>query len=396
MHLGQAYDSEEIARVFRESKSIFVKISSSLALGESGWEPSKALAQLARQIAALKGLTAGRHVSIVSSGAVALGTRAVDSPECRSEDQVVRYKKAASAVGQLLLMDAYRKAFEPLGCRIAQLLLTRIQISRHELFQLTDTLQGIRSLPDIVPVFNENDPILFEDIHEKENDRFAALLAGHLDADVLVLLSNVKGLYAGSPSDLETPLIDSVCSAGDNLEGLVREYLAAGGVGKGGIGAKISAIKIALSRNLLTVVADGRDPAVLADLAEGRVRGTLFVPASFSGHRRHRLEGKRIKGAIRVDAGATVALTMRHASLLFRGVVAIEGQFVRGDVVEVLDHETGNLIAVGRTHYDSAHLYKMLRQRLIDLRSDVHNPHLHQGIEVINRDYMILKTRGAG
>jgi len=392
MHLGQSYNSEEIVRVLKESKSFFVKISSSLVLPERNGEPPAALKQLAHQIVDLRRQQPDRFISLIASGAVALGSRAVEEPECGSEDLIMRYKKTTAAVGQLLLMDVYRKAFETLGCRIAQLLLTRIQISRHELFQLTDTLQGIREFPDIIPVFNENDPILFEDIHEKENDRFAALLAGHLDADVLVLLSNVQGLYAGPPGDPATPLIESVCCTGDSLEGLVKEYLVAGGVGKGGIEAKIGAIRLALSRNLLTVVGDGSDPNILTDIARGHVRGTLFVPASFATQRPTKWESKRVKGRLLIDPGATAALQKRNASLLFRGVVAIEGQFARNDVVEIVDQGSGQAIAIGRTRYDSGHLYKMLRQRLVDLRSETRDPHLHQGIEVVNRDYMFLKT----
>ncbi|MGA7625703.1 MAG: glutamate 5-kinase [Candidatus Acidiferrales bacterium] len=339
------------ARLFLEAKRIVVKLGTSTVTGENGELCYDRVEPIVHLIAEL--MHAGRQVILVSSGAVGLGRASLGLHPSRLEDLVV--KQACAAVGQSLLMDAYRKLFSVWQLNVAQVLLTEDDFTvwrRHS--NLRHTIEKLLQF-GVVPIINENDTVSTAEIESldaparsaafSDNDRLAALVMSGLEADVLVLLTNVdgflrkKGAQPGiaSRGDSTSEVIPIVDRITPELESFASGPSASG---RGGMRTKLAAAEIAMSCGGMAVIANGRDPTTLKRLFAGERVGTTFLPAMrMKGKRRWIRFAANVAGRLTVDGGAKRAIAVSKASLLASGVLRVEGIFSTKDVVSIMDKD---------------------------------------------------------
>jgi glutamate 5-kinase len=338
------------------ARRIVIKVGSALVVnGETG-EPDRAwLHALVADAARLT--RRGQQVLIVSSGAVALGRRRLglgrgplDLPE----------KQAAAAAGQGLLMRAWEEAFEPYGLKAAQVLLTRDDTEQRRRWlnarATMDTLLELKA----VPVVNENDTVATEEIRYGDNDRLAARVAQMIGADLLVLLSDIDGLYTADPrSNPDARHIPVVAELTPEIEAMAGGSNASAGVGVGGMATKLTAARIAQGAGCATLITLGSRPAPLQAVEDGAL-ATLFEPSqSPSAAYKSWIAGSLApQGSVTVDAGAVTALKAGK-SLLPAGVRQVEGRFGKGDAILVKGPE-GREIARGLSRYDAAEAEKIM------------------------------------
>ncbi len=292
----------------------------------SGGIDGEYLHRVAAEIADL--MRAGKQILLVTSGAVGMGARELGL-ERKPKD--MRSKQACAAIGQPLLMDEYRKAFGVYGLTAAQLLVTRDAWDRRTAYlNLRSTVEALLERR-VVPVFNENDSVSTVEIAFGDNDQLSAYVASKIDAELLVILSDVDALYdadpRGNPEAKSLPYVPELSAAIMDL---------AGGKGSefstGGMKTKLLAVAIARDAGCRVAIAHGRAPKAISRILAGESLGTLFDAASGLKNRQRWIKNSRAIGAIRVDEGALAAMRANN-SLLPRGVVGVEGRFERGDVV---------------------------------------------------------------
>lgn len=348
------------------AKRIVVKVGSALLVGRDGAADGHWLHAFAADVARLR--ERGQQVLVVSSGAVALGRqrvglarRALTMPE----------KQAAAAAGQSALMRAWEEAFEPHGLAAAQVLLTRDDTEvRRRWLNARATVETLLQL-GLVPVVNENDTVVTEEIRYGDNDRLAARVAQMIGADVLVLLSDVDGLYTADPRrNPDARHIARVPRLTSDIEAMAGGANTAVGLGTGGMATKIAAARIASAAGCATVVTLGHRPSPLAALEAGE-RATVIEPSTTpaAAYKAWIAGSLAPAGAVVVDAGAAAAVR-RGKSLLAAGVRRIEGRFGKGDAVIIRD-EAGEEIARGLVRYDAADA-----ARICGLKSDAIEPEL--------------------
>jgi glutamate 5-kinase len=332
------------------ARRIVIKVGSALLVhGESGAADMAWLATLAKDAARLR--AAGKDVLIVSSGSIALGRRRLGLTGRRSLD--LEEKQAAAAAGQSLLMRAWEEAFEPHSLGVAQVLLTRDDTEvRRRWLNARATIETLLRL-GAVPIVNENDTVATEEIRYGDNDRLAARVAQMIGADVLVLLSDVDGLYTADPRrDPEARHIPTVETITPELEAMAGGANAAAGVGTGGMATKLAAARIAHGAGCATLITLGRrDGQGPLEAVEAGARATLFTPhATPAAAYKQWIAGSLSpQGALVVDAGAAAALR-DGKSLLPAGLRAVEGAFDRGDAVLIKDVD-GLAVAKGLAAY---------------------------------------------
>ena len=330
-----------------EAKRIVVKLGSALVAGENG--PDTAwLAAFAADLARLR--ARGQQVLVVSSGAVALGRRRL---KMGRRALTLPEKQACAAAGQSALMRAWEEALEPHGISAAQVLLTRDDTEiRRRWLNAHATLSTLLDL-GVVPVVNENDTVVTEEIRYGDNDRLAARVAQMIGADVLVLLSDIDGLYTADPRhDPAAQHMPRISQLTPQIEAMAGGANAAAGAGTGGMATKIAAARIAQSAGCATVITLGRRPAPLAAIEAGELATVIAPSVSVAAAYKAWIAGSLAPaGALVVDAGAARALATGK-SLLAAGVRAVEGRFGKGDAVVVAD-ETGREIGRGIARYDS-------------------------------------------
>jgi glutamate 5-kinase len=343
------------------ARRVVVKVGSALVAGADGsGADADWLAAFARDAARLR--ARGQQVLVVSSGAVAigrrrlgLGRRALTIPE----------KQAAAAAGQSGLMRAWEEAFEPHGLAVAQVLLTRDDTEvRRRWLNGRATLETLLDL-GVVPIVNENDTVVTEEIRYGDNDRLAARVAQMIGADVLVLLSDIDGLYTADPrSDPEAQHLPRISRLTAEIEAMAGGANAGAGVGTGGMATKLAAARIAQSAGCATVITLGSRPAPLQALEAGE-RATVIEPGTTpaAAYKAWIAGSLAPGGALVVDAGAATALG-RGKSLLAAGLRRVEGRFGKGDAVVVRD-ESGREVARGLARYDSTDA-----ERICGLKSD--------------------------
>jgi len=330
-----------------QAKRIVVKLGSALVAGENG--PDTAwLAAFAADLARLR--ARGQQVLVVSSGAVALGRRRL---KMGRRALTLPEKQACAAAGQSALMRAWEEAFEPHEISAAQVLLTRDDTEiRRRWLNAHATLSTLLDL-GVVPVVNENDTVVTEEIRYGDNDRLAARVAQMIGADVLVLLSDIDGLYTADPRhDPAAQHMPRISQLTPQIEAMAGGANAAAGVGTGGMATKIAAARIAQSAGCATVITLGRRPAPLAAIEAGEPATVIAPSVSVTAAYKAWIAGSLApSGVLVVDAGAARALATGK-SLLAAGVRAVEGRFGKGDAVVVAD-ETGREIGRGIARYDS-------------------------------------------
>lgn len=361
------------------SKLVVAKIGSS-SITEGGHADLEQLDALAAQVSAMR--STGHRVVIVTSGAIAAGLPAMGlSPDVDHGEAVLR---AASAVGQISLMGAFEQRFAQASLRVGQVLLAPTDFMfRRRYLKSKGTLAALLDA-GVVPVINENDAIADDEIRFGDNDRLGALVAHLVEADLLVLLTDMAGLFTADPRvDTSASLIEEIREIDESMEA------AAGGaqssVGRGGMASKLAAAKIASWSGVETVIASATRPNVL-EHAVDRVDGvgTRFVA------RDQRLAARKLwiafavpaRGRIVVDAGARQALVERKASLLPAGVRATEGFFSVDDAVEIVD-TNGDLFAKGQVRWSSDQLQADAGKQTSDLPAGTRN-------EVVHKDDLVV------
>jgi len=367
------------------ARRIVVKVGSSSLTTASGGLDADRVDALVDVLADRRG--GATEVVLVSSGAIAAGLAPLGLD--RRPHDLAR-QQAAASVGQGLLMARYTASFARYGLRVGQVLLTAEDASRRAHYRNAfRTLEQLLAM-GAVPVVNENDTVATAEIKFGDNDRLAALVAHLVRADLLVLLSDVDGLYDGDPSKPGTSRIDEVHGPHD-LEGVVIGSAGKAGVGTGGMVTKVEAARIATGAGIPVVLTAAR---YAADALAGRQTGTLF-------HRTGRRSTDRLlwlehasapRGAVRLDPGAVRAVVDRHSSLLAAGVTGVEGEFAPGDPVDLLD-ENGNIIARGLVNFDVRELPLLLGRSSRDLAREL-GPAYER--EVVHRDDLVVLPSAPG
>jgi glutamate 5-kinase len=330
------------------ARRLVIKVGSSLLVGEDGSAHRSWLQAFAKDVARLR--DRGQQVLVVSSGAVALGRRRLG---LKRKALTLPEKQAAAAAGQSALMRAWEEALEPHGIGAAQVLLTRDDTEvRRRWLNARATVETLLAL-GVVPVVNENDTVVTEEIRYGDNDRLAARVAQMIGADVLVLLSDVDGLYTADPRrDPAARHLPRIASLTAEIEAMAGGANAAGGVGTGGMATKLAAARIAQSAGCATIITLGDRASPLSAVEAGERATVIEAGTTASAAYKAWIAGSLAPaGTLWVDAGAARALRTCK-SLLAAGVRRAEGRFDKGDAVVVVD-EAGREIARGLVRYDS-------------------------------------------
>ena len=354
--VNQTSETEQQKRL-RASRRAVIKLGTGIVTGSNGHFNIAQLEPVARGIAQLK--KDGRQIVLVSSGAVGLGRGRLGLHRDRLNDMVMR--QACAAVGQSLLMHEYEKLFQQFGVHIAQVLLTEGDfVDRTRYSNLRETMEALLKL-DVLPIVNENDTVSTAELDYlniragerifSDNDRLAALVMSHVEADALVLLTDVDGLMQLGPSgsiDADARIIPLVEEITPELKALA---LGPSEGGRGGMLTKLEAAEIAMRAGGVAVITNGTKPEALVKVFEGEPAGTVFVSRTrMAGKRRWIAYAAGVRGRVIVNAGAREALTGGKASLLASGVTGVEGEFDAAEVVSIVDGE-GLEFARGITDY---------------------------------------------
>ncbi len=361
---------------------IVVKVGSSLVTNDGRGLDQAAIVRWANQVAALR--QAGKQVLLVSSGAIAEGMQRLGWSK---RPQQVHELQAAAAVGQMGLAQAYESGFGALGVRTAQVLLTHADLAdRARYLNARSTLLTLLDL-GVVPIINENDTVVTDEIKFGDNDTLGALVTNLIEADLLVILTDQDGLFDADPRKNPEARLITDAEAGDPQ--LERFAGGAGShIGRGGMLSKVLAAKRAARSGAATVIACGREPDVLQRLVGGEAIGTVLrasVPKR-AARKQWLADHLQTKGCLIIDEGAAAALSSQGKSLLPIGVVEVQGLFARGDVVACRDG-SGREIARGLVNYSSAEARAIARRpstEIAEVLGFIEEP------ELIHRDNLVL------
>lgn len=375
-------------RALTKADRLVVKVGSGLIASSSGGLDADRISALADEMAAL--VKDGKEVVLVSSGAIASGMARLG---LKRRPRSIPEKQAAAAVGQSALMWHYEQAFARSGIRVAQVLLTQEDISaRPRYLNARNTFLVLLGF-GVLPIVNENDTVAVEEIKVGDNDNLAALVAHLIDADLLVLLTDVDGLYTGDPRrDPGARRLSTVEAVTEEIQRLVWD--AEGGVSVGGMSTKLEAAQKVTSSGIPMVIASGREPGTLGRVLRGEPVGTYFVPRGdrLAARKRWIAFAAPPQGRLTVDAGAKSALTERGKSLLPSGVVDVEGEFHAGEVVS-LSLADGTEFARGLTNYDAVELRKIQGAKTGAIEELLGYKSFD---EVVHRDNLVLLERQEG
>jgi glutamate 5-kinase len=358
-HMSQHDRPDPTRPAVAAAESIVVKVGSRVLTGPDGRLDAGRIDTLGRQIDALCGQ--GRQVVLVSSGAVAAGIGRMGLG--RRPLELARLQ-AVAAVGQSCLIEAWERVFRDRGRHAAQVLLVADDFQhRSRYLNIRNTLRALLDY-GAVPVINENDTVSVDELRTSfgDNDRLAALVATLLGSTLLVLLSDVDGLFDRHPAEPGARLLDRVTAIDTAIEALARDR--PGGLSKGGMASKIAAARIATEAGAACVIAPGRADGVLERISRGEPVGTLFCgrSATMPAWKRWLAWSADARGTIAVDAGAREAVVRRGGSLLAAGVTAVDGRFVAGDVV-ALAAEPAGIFARGLVNYPAEELRRIAGAR---------------------------------
>jgi glutamate 5-kinase len=362
---------------------IVIKIGTSTLTGGSKKLNLSRVSGLSQQISAL--LDQGRQIAVVSSGAIAVGREKLDFPELPKS---IPAKQMLAAIGQPRLMAVYEKIFGIHGQTVAQVLLTREDISdRKRYLNARATLEALLD-QGIVPIINENDTVATEEIRIGDNDNLSALVANLIEADLLILLTDQEGIFTADPiMDSSAVLIEQIDSAEISNSIWKAVKGSHSGLGVGGMLTKLQAAETARRSGTQVVIAKGDLPDVLIRLIDGEYIGTRILPVvdKLENRKRFMLAGARLRTTIQIDLGAVKAL-LKGGSLLSVGVISTQGPFERGDIVKVKDIN-GKDCAVGLANYSAADVQKILGRRSAEIEDILGYTY---GDEVIHHNNMTI------
>jgi glutamate 5-kinase len=369
-------------------RRVVIKLGTHLLTGSDSRLDITVMSSLAKQIAGLH--AQGAEVIIVSSGAVAAGRYKLG---ITGKIKGTPYKQVLASVGQSRLMNTYEKIFEPHNITIAQALLTKTDIAdRAGYLNARNTLLALMEL-GVICIVNENDVVSADEIKENkfgENDILSAMVANLIDADMLMILGDMGGLYTADPRlDPEARLVPLVKKIDASIRRLCSD--SSSGVGTGGMITKIEAVKLATTSGVRVVIAAGREPDIIMKLAAGETRGTHFLPtiSHMESRQRWMVSGLGTKGKLIIDDGAATALQKQNRSLLAAGIQKVEGRFGRGDIVAIYDTE-GAQIGSGITNYSSADIGKI---KGVSSNKIAGLLNIDYGPEVVHRNNLVLLER---
>jgi glutamate 5-kinase len=371
-----------MSEILRTARRIVVKVGSSLVTNEGRGIDADAVGAWCRQMAALVGEQ--RELVMVSSGAIAEGMKRLGWP---ARPRGLHELQAAAAVGQMGLAQSYESALRAHGIGSAQVLLTHADLADRERYlNARSTLVTLLGL-GVVPVVNENDTVVNDEIKFGDNDTLAALVTNLLDADALIILTDQRGLFSADPRrDASARLIETGNAGDAELERMAGG--AGSAIGRGGMLTKVLAAKRAARSGASTVIASGHEPDVLLRLAAGENIGTVLVAttAKVAARKQWMSDHLQLRGAVVVDEGAAAKLRDGGKSLLPIGVLIVEGDFHRGDVIAVR-RASGEEIGRGLSNYGSAEARLIARKassefaRLLGFSGEP---------EMIHRDNLVL------
>ena len=368
-------------RILSDARRIVVKVGSSTLTHHGRIRPRK-FGELAKAICGLS--DSGREVVLVSSGAIAVGSHRLGWTH---PGRSIREKQAAAAVGQVGLGEIYRNRFQRHGREIAQVLVTRTGLEDRERFlNARHTLLELLRL-GVVPIVNENDTVATDEIRFGDNDNLSATIVNLIGAQLLVILTDVDGLYAAPPvrGRPRPPLIDIVGKITPDIRAAAQGSDSS--YGRGGMITKLEAAESAALTGAATVLCNGSRPDVLMQVVEGQPVGTLFLPGERLTSRKHWLAfTTRTRGALVIDDGAIKAVVKHGRSLLPAGILAVKGEFGIGDAVKCVD-ASGAEYARGLVAYSSRDVARILGQPTNQIAPVLG---YSNGAEVIHRDDLVV------
>jgi glutamate 5-kinase len=326
----------------------------------------------------------GVKIVLVSSGAIGAGMAVLG---LKTRPKLLPQKQAAAAVGQSKLMHFYKELFNKHGLRVAQILLTKDDLDdRAKYLNARNTLSTLLQYENIIPIINENDTVAVDEIKFGDNDTLAAVIASKMQADLLVILSNVDGFYDCDPRKNSAPkLIEEVREVTDELKRICGAACAETSVG--GMASKLEAARIATLSGIAMVLANGEQKHALRDIFSGNIKYTYFHPRrAITGRKRWIAFGSAPHGAIKIDKGARQALLSQGRSLLPKGVIDVEGKFDRGDTVSIID-EDGKEIARGLANYSAQEVTRIKGSHSSQISSLLGQKDYD---EVVHRDNLVL------
>ena len=376
-------NNEASREALKKAKRIVIKVGTSTITYTNGKRNFSQIDRLAREISDLQ--NQGKEMILVTSGAVAVG---VDRMGLPGKPKTIPGKQAAAAVGQGVLMHTYEKFFADYGQIVAQVLITKTEaIDRHRYTNTRNTFMELMR-QRVIPIVNENDVVALDELKIGDNDNMSALVAGIVDADLVIILSDVDGLYTANPqTHPDAVIVPEVAEITPEIEA------SAGGVGSargtGGMATKIQAAKAATSSGIHLVIASGTEKNAITRVLQGEELGTLFVS------RENRLQfrkrwlafGAKIAGSIVVDDGCAKAVRKAGGcSILPAGVFAVQGEFLPGSTVSVIDKDAHEL-ARGLVHYSSAELEQIKGCNSGEIANILGHKNFD---EVIHRDDLVI------
>jgi glutamate 5-kinase len=366
-------------------RRIIVKLGTSLVTGGTDHLDPEIMSGLVYQMAKLH--SKGVEILVVSSGAIAAGRYKLGHFR---DHRGIPYKQVLASIGQGQLMNIYDQLFSESGITVAQALLSKSDLTdRAGYLNARNTLLALLELK-VICIVNENDVVAIDEIKEEkfgDNDNLSAMVANLVDADLLLILSDIAGLYTADPHrDPSARLIQQVDKIDIGITEIVQG--TAGTLGTGGMQTKIEAARLATSSGVAVVIADGRESDVITRITAGEKIGTLFSPVteSLESRKRWMMSGLSTRGKLIVDAGAVEALKKQNRSLLAAGIIRTEGKFQRGDIVNICDPE-GNHIGCGITNYNAPDITAI---KGIHSKSITDTLGYDYGSEVIHRNNLVI------
>ncbi len=370
--------------IIKKTRRIVIKIGSAVLAGE-GYDgvDESVFSHLAKDVSSIKDK---REIVIVSSGAIAIGMKRLGLKE---KVKSIPEKQAVAAIGQGSLMALYEKVFSPLKIRVAQVLLTHDDLSdRHRFLNAKNTLQTLLEY-NTIPIINENDTVAVDEIKFGDNDNLSALVTNLVEADLLVILTDINGLYDKDPKiNKDAELIPVV----DDIDKFISIAGGTSGIyGTGGMQTKLDAAKKAAHFGVPTIIANGRGKSILKKIFSGDDIGTLFLPMEERlTSRKHWLAfSTRPAGSLILDDGAKAALLKKGRSLLSSGIIGVEGSFDSGDAVSCAS-ANGKEFARGIANYSSEEIKRIKGLKTTEIEKVLGYKYFD---EVIHRDNLVIQER---
>ncbi|MGE4385164.1 MAG: glutamate 5-kinase [Endomicrobiaceae bacterium] len=364
---------------------IVIKIGTSTLTDKKGKLDFSYITYFAKEVSKIK-KEKNIDIILVSSGAIGAG---IGYLNLSKRPKLLREKQALASIGQPLIMEAYRQAFEPLNLSVAQILLTRYDFDdRQRYINIRNSINELLLRKNIIPIINENDSIAVDEINFGDNDTLSALVAVSNQADLLFILTDVDGLYEGVPR--KSDIIRQIKKITDDLLKVATPD-SSSGKGAGGMKTKLIAAKIAASSGVKTFILNGTKLGLVSEAVAGNSVGTEVLPDRKLQSRKSWIAfGKKTKGCVIIDSNASVALKNKGKSLLASGIVSAAGKFNRGDTISIAVADSKKInceIARGLSNYNSSDLIKIIGKTSSEIKQQ------HPDIaceEVVHKDNLAL------